>query len=78
MLITHEDATKLKPTGWDTFKRTHLMYMNGINSDAGVAMLNYEAYKAFSDTILMQKHTDLIEEQNKIDDFFKIRKDAWR
>lgn len=74
MLITHEDAIKLKPTGWDTFKNTHLMYMNGINRDAAVAVLNYEAYKAFSDTILMQKHTDLIEEQNKIDDFLKLGK----
>lgn len=74
MLITHEDAIKLKPIGWDTFKNTHLMYMNGINRDAAVAVLNYEAYKAFSDTILMQKHTDLIEEQNKIDDFLKLGK----
>ncbi len=74
MLITYEDAIKLKPNGWDTFKKTHLIYMDGINRDAAVAELNYEAYKAFSDTILMQRHADLIDEQNKIDEFLKSGK----
>lgn len=74
MLITREEAIKLKSNGWDTFKKMHLIYMDGINRDVAVAELNYEAYKAFSDTILMQKHADLICEQNKIDEFLESGK----
>jgi hypothetical protein len=74
MLITNEEATKSKPSGWDVFKKTHLMYMDGINRDAAVAELNYEAYKAFADTILMQQSAELIAEQNRADEFIKSGK----
>jgi len=48
--------------------------MDGINRDAGVAELNYEAYKAFADTILMQRSEQLIDEQNRADEFIKSGK----
>ena len=43
--------------------------MHGVNLSVGVAELNYESYKAFSDTILMQRSDDLVDEQNRMDNF---------
>lgn len=71
MLITREEAIKLKPNGWDVFKKSHLFYIDDTNREAGVAELNFEAYKKFSDTILLNKHIEIIDEQNKVNEFVK-------
>lgn len=65
MLITREEAEKLKVTGWDVFQRSHLMYMAGINRQAGGAELNLEAFKAFTDTILITKSDEIIRESQQ-------------
>ena len=69
MLITREEAAKSKVSGWDVFKKSHLMYMDGVNRHAGVAELNYEAFKAFSDTILIAKSDQIIRESQQQQDF---------
>lgn len=69
MLITREEAAKLKVSGWDVFQKSHLMYMDGVNRQAGVAELNYEAFKAFSDTILIAKSDEIVKESQQNEDF---------
>jgi len=74
MLITHEEAAKLKVSGWDVFQKSHLMYMDDINRQYGIAELNYEAFKAFSDTILITKSDEIVKEYQQKEDFIKSGK----
>lgn len=67
--ITREEAARLKVSGWDVFQKSHLMYMDGINRLAGVAELNFEAFKAFSDTILISKSDEIIKEAQQSHEF---------
>lgn len=78
MELTRAEAIRIRPQGWDVFKRGHLMYMEGINRKFAVAYLNYDAYKAFSDTILLKRSEDLIDEEHKVDEFTKYGKSLFR
>ncbi len=74
MLITHADAITLKLKNCDVFKRSHLFYMKGINRAVAVAELNYEAYKAFSETTLFKEHANIINEEKELENFHKSGK----
>ena len=74
MLITRDEAIKRKLNGWDVFKRSHLIYMDGINRDASAAILNYESYKAFFDTILLNEAQRIKAEQDRKDAFINAGK----
>jgi len=64
-LSTEEAKIKQLP-GWDVFRYSHVLYLSDLQRDWGVVALNREAYKAFSDTILIKHRADLAAEQEAI------------
>jgi len=50
--------------GSDVFRYSHLLYHDPLNRDAGVVHLNVEAYKSFSDTVLLTQRHALAAEQS--------------
>lgn len=61
-MMTEEEARKLNLPGCDVFIRTQLAYKNEINKEALVTFLTREAYKAFTDTILIGQYPLLRQE----------------
>ena len=53
--ISAETAKDQGLPGWDVYRASHLRYHDPLNRDAGVVHLNIEAYKAFSDTVLLNR-----------------------
>lgn len=49
--------------GSDVYRWSHLLYHDPLNRDAGVVQLNVEAYKSFSDTVLVTQRHELAAEQ---------------
>lgn len=70
-MMTEEEARKLNLPGSDVFFRTQLAYKNEINKEALITFLNREAYKAFTDTILIGQYPLLQQEA-------EIQKLDWR
>lgn len=62
MDITYEEAYSRGLPGSDVFIRSHLLYKDDLNRDAGVTYLYREAYYAFTDTILISKYAQLAAE----------------
>src|SRR5258708_37625161 len=70
-MMTEEEARKLNLPGNDVFLRTQLAYKNEINKEALITFLNREAYKAFTDTILIGQYPLLQQEK-------EMEKRDWR
>lgn len=68
--ISTEEARKQKLPGYDTYKNTHLHYIDDFHRDFGVVSLNLEAIKAFSDTITIAQRHALAAEHAAIKEWF--------
>jgi hypothetical protein len=64
--ITTERAKDEGLPGSDVFRFSHLLYHDPLNRDAGVVHLNVEAYKSFSDTVLVSQRHALATEQRTV------------
>lgn len=49
-------------SGYNTFRASHLIYHDEINRDGGVVRLCYEAFKAFTDTIMVNQRHAMLQE----------------
>lgn len=74
-MVTHhiptEEAKKQGLPGSDVFCFSHLLYHDQLHRDAGVAHLNIEAYKAFSDTIILSQRKTLAAEEKAVEEWVK-------
>jgi hypothetical protein len=61
--MSTEQAKHQGLPGSDVFRFSHLLYHDPLNRDAGVVHLNVEAYKSFSDTVLLTQRHALAAEQ---------------
>lgn len=61
--MSTEQAKHQGLSGSDVFRFSHLRYHDPLNRDAGVVHLNVEAYKSFSDTVLLTQRDALAGEQ---------------
>lgn len=57
--IPTTDAKKQALPGSDTFRYSHVLYMDGLHRDFGSVRLNLEALKAFSDSIMVGQRREL-------------------
>ena len=64
--LSTEEAKSKRLPGSDVFRYSHLLYLSDFHRDWGVVALNREAYKAFSDTILVRHRAELKVEQEAI------------
>ena len=61
--ISTENAKKQELPGSDSFRYTHLLYLNDLHRDFGAVRLNIEALKAFSDSITVGQRHELSAER---------------
>ena len=69
--LSTEDAKGQRLFGSDVFRSSHLPYLNEMQRDWGVVRLNREAYKAFSDTILVKHRAVLKAEREAAKEWLK-------
>ena len=69
-LSTEEAKSKQLP-GSDVFRHSHLFYLSDSHRDWGAVALNREAYKAFSDTILVRHAAELKVEREAAKEWLK-------
>jgi hypothetical protein len=67
-LSTKEAKAQALP-GSDVFRYSHLLYHDSLNRDHGVVRLNIEALRAFGDTLLIARRTELCQEQRAASDW---------
>lgn len=74
-MVTHhistEEAKKQNLPGSDVFRFSHLLYNDPLHRNAGVVHLNVEAYKAFSDTIILGQRHALAAEHEAVEEWLK-------
>ena len=66
-----EEARSKQLPGSEVFRRSHLYYFSDFNRDWGVVALNREAYKAFSDTILVRHRAELEAGRKAMEEWLK-------
>ena len=72
MMTNHISTGQAKSRGLpgsDVFRFSHLLYNDSLHRDAGVLHLNVEAYKAFSDTILISKRHIMEGEERVVEEW---------
>ncbi|MBI2910396.1 MAG: hypothetical protein HYX92_22350 [Chloroflexi bacterium] len=71
--LSTEDAKSRRLPGSDVFRYSHVFYLNEFHRDWGVVALNREAYKAFSDTILVRHRAELKVQQHAVREWVRQR-----
>lgn len=69
--LSTEEAKNRQLPGSDTFRHAHILYLDDFHRDWSVIALNREAYKAFSDTILIQNRAELMVEHEDVKEYIK-------
>ncbi len=70
------DARQQKLRNSDTFRFSHLLYLDDLHRDYGVVHLNTEARKAFLDTITVSQRQKLADERKAVSDWYAAGGDS--